>query len=489
MKFMKILLTITLSMLNGFLLFSQVAVNTDGSQPASSAMLDVKSTTKGFLPPRMTHAEINSIIDPADGLIIYCTDCGAKGSGAMSMRIAGKWETLSSKCLEPLSPVGGTHTASKTQIIWNWNTVSDATGYKWNTTNDYGSATDLLTATSKTESGLVCNTPYTRYAWAYNTCGNSVPVALVQTTNSCFDLPALSTSIVSAIAQNTARSGGEVSSDGGASVTAKGVCWSTTSNPTTLGSHTTDGSGTGFFISNLAGLTANTPYYIRAYATNSAGTGYGNELIFTTLAEYSCGSSILINHIAGNVAPVTKTVNYGVVAGIPGEPAKCWITSNLGADHQAEAVTDGTEASAGWYWQFNLRQGFKHDGSARTPNIEWIGSISENSDWIPANDPCTLELGSGWRVPTYVEWLNVRTTSNWTNWNAPWSSDLKLHAVGYLLFYDGSLYYRGVHGYYWSSTQGDPGGGLYLDFFETGCTMWQIGKSFALPVRCVKEVQ
>jgi hypothetical protein len=62
---------------------------------------------------------------------------------------------------------------------------------------------------------------------------------------------------------------------------------------------------------------------------------------------FICGSSLTISHVAGAVAPVNKTVTYGTVTNIPGETSKCWITSNLGADHQATAVSDATEPSAG----------------------------------------------------------------------------------------------------------------------------------------------
>ena len=64
----------------------------------------------------------------------------------------------------------------------------------------------------------------------------------------------------------------------------------------------------------------------------------------------ACGDNLTVNHLVTNgVAPVDKTVTYGTVTGIPGEPTKCWITSNLGSDHQANAVDDATEESAGWY--------------------------------------------------------------------------------------------------------------------------------------------
>ena len=95
----------------------------------------------------------------------------------------------------------------------------------------------------------------------------------------------LSTATPSSITTTTAVSGGNVTSDGGAPVTARGVCWSIWPNPevTATGSHTTDGSGTGSFTSNISGLDANTNYHVRAYATTSNGTFYGNDILFTTV--------------------------------------------------------------------------------------------------------------------------------------------------------------------------------------------------------------
>jgi uncharacterized protein (TIGR02145 family) len=85
----------------------------------------------------------------------------------------------------PSAPTSGTHVPSATEVVWNWNTVSGATGYKWSATNDYASATDMATLTTKTETGLTCNTAYTRYVWAYSACGNSTPLTLTQTTSAC----------------------------------------------------------------------------------------------------------------------------------------------------------------------------------------------------------------------------------------------------------------------------------------------------------------
>jgi hypothetical protein len=200
---------------------------------------------------------------------------------------------------------------------------------------------------------------------------------------------------------------------------------------------------------------------------------------------FPCGISFTVDHFAGTVAPVTKTVTYGTVNGIPGEPTKCWTTSNLGADHHATAVNDATEASSGWYWQFNRKQGYKHDGTTRTPNT-WIYFINENSDWLTSNDPCNLELGSKWRLPTYSEWYNIDNTGGWTNWNGPWGSGLKLHAAGYLNANNGLLFQRGSNGYYWSRTQ-ESSYGMALHFYIDDSYLGLSEKLYGWSVRCLRD--
>jgi len=174
---------ILMLLLNGSLLFSQVAINADESAPDNSAMLDVKSTNKGFLPPRMIHAQLLVISNPAEGLQVYCTDCGSNGLGTLSVYMAGQWHFFNTICMPPMPPVSGTHVIAPIQIVWNWNMVPGAAGYKWNTVNDFASATDMVLGTTKTETGLAQNTTYTRYIWAYNTCGASTVTPLTGQTN------------------------------------------------------------------------------------------------------------------------------------------------------------------------------------------------------------------------------------------------------------------------------------------------------------------
>jgi len=125
------------------------------------------------------------------------------------------------------------------------------------------------------------NTGYPALSWqGYSNSGLSYP---------CVSY--LTTTAVTSITKTTAASGGNVISANGASVTARGVCWDTSTNPDINDSKTTDDSGTGSFTSSLTGLTSATTYYLRAYATNSAGTNYGDEFSFTTIYFNGSGTS------------------------------------------------------------------------------------------------------------------------------------------------------------------------------------------------------
>jgi uncharacterized protein (TIGR02145 family) len=207
----------------------------------------------------------------------------------------------------------------------------------------------------------------------------------------------------------------------------------------------------------------------------------------------ACGIPFIVTHTANYVAPVTKTVTYGTVWTNLSGSNKCWITQNLGADHQAASATDATEASAGWYWQFYDYQGYKHDGTTRTPNTTWHINFPDPfffNDWEPAYDPCLQLLGQGWRIPTSTEWHNARQSGGWENYNETYASVLKLHAAGFLSVNDGNLVDRGNKGYYWSSSSKEPHEDCYayaLYFNSSSCYVesryWALGST----VRCLKD--
>jgi hypothetical protein len=194
-----------------------------------------------------------------------------------------------------------------------------------------------------------------------------------------------------------------------------------------------------------------------------------------------------MGHTAGNVAPVSKTVIYETAETNLNDSIKCWITQNLGADHQAVSATDASEASAGWYWQFNRKQGYKHDGTTRTPNMAWITPISENSDWLVANDPCSLLLGADWRLPTYSEWSSIDANSGWDNYNETYSSIIKLHLAGYLDSGNGLLSYRGSSGYYWSNSQYGNNFSWGLFFNSSNCDIHSGFKAIGQSARCLRD--
>ena len=127
--------------------------------------------------------------------------------------------------------------------------------------------------------------------------------------------PSITTTAASSIAATSATSGGNVTSIGGSNVSAKGVCWSTSPNPTTANSKTTDGSGSGSFTSNIGSLTSNTTYYVRAYATNTSGTAYGEEISFTTsLAAGSVyGGGIIAYILVSGDAGYNANVQHGLI--------------------------------------------------------------------------------------------------------------------------------------------------------------------------------
>jgi len=125
-------------------------------------------------------------------------------------------------------------------------------------------------------------------AYAINSLGTAYGDQVSFTTAAQLYAPTVSsTTSVTNIAQTTATSGGTVSSDGGATITERGICWATSQNPTTSNSKQTASGTTGSFSANLSGLTASTTYYVRAYATNSQGTSYASQVSFTTAASIS----------------------------------------------------------------------------------------------------------------------------------------------------------------------------------------------------------
>ena len=119
-----------------------------------------------------------------------------------------------------------------------------------------------------------------------------------------------STTAASTIAGTTAISGGNVSNDGGSTITARGICWNTATNPTIANNKTTESGTTGSFTSNLTGLSVSTTYYVRSYATNGTGTAYGAEISFVTSS-----ASVGDPYQGGVIAYILAVGDPGYIAG------------------------------------------------------------------------------------------------------------------------------------------------------------------------------
>lgn len=133
------------------------------------------------------------------------------------------------------------------------------------------------------------------------------------------EIPSVIASEITNLTSNSAVSGGVVTSDGGGEVIARGVCWSTSQNPSIDNNKTIDGAGIGGFSSIINGLTSNTTYNFRAYAVNSVGTGYSGQLTITTSAlfeimDIKCSSSKIVigqrNIFRAFLSDSTGNINY-----------------------------------------------------------------------------------------------------------------------------------------------------------------------------------
>ncbi|MEI7983791.1 MAG: hypothetical protein WCI71_19235, partial [Bacteroidota bacterium] len=228
-QFLLISLALMLTLIS-FQVSAQVAVNTDGSTYDVSAMLDVKSTTKGFLPPRVALTAVNvaaPVTTPATGLLVFNT--ATAGTPPYNV-FPGNYFWNGTKWIPITTPQGAN---AGDMLYWN--------GTQW-----------VGVPVGTTGQALILN--------------GSVPTW----SQAAATLPTVSTNPVTNLSSVSAVCGGNIT-DGGAAITARGVCWSTVANPTTADPKTSDGVGSGAFTSSITGLTPNTTYHVRAYATNSVG--------------------------------------------------------------------------------------------------------------------------------------------------------------------------------------------------------------------------
>ena len=210
-------------------------------------------------------------------------------------------------------------------------------------------------------------------------------------------IPVVTTKAMSHITTTSADCVVMVMASGGAEVSARGVCWSTSPNPAVSDNHTNDGGGTGTFTSNITGLSANTTYWVRAYATNCAGTSYGQVKSFTTPSPITCG----IDSITDYDGNFYHTVLIG---------QQCWMKENLRTTHYADGtpILEGTVSCSDSIPYRYTHQNQSYNVPLYGYLYNWTATVREN---IPAGvDPGDVQgvCPTGWHVPNKMDWIQLR---------------------------------------------------------------------------------
>jgi len=222
----------------------------------------------------------------------------------------------------PTSPVVSV-TQEANNISWDANGNNASSNYNWtvyDSNNTYVQSGNG-TSTSIDVPNLEDNTDYYFKVQASNNCGGTS-----YATSSIFKTPKkikLTTAELIKTSSTSISCGGNISYEGASAITARGVCWSTSPNPTINNNKTTDGTGTGIYASVVDGLNTSQIYYIRAYATNSVETRYGEELTFIIALNIQTD----VISISSN-STVTSGGNISVPQGIEiTERGVCWDTN------------------------------------------------------------------------------------------------------------------------------------------------------------------
>lgn len=272
-------------------------------------------------------------------------------------------------------------------------------GVCWNTSQNpviadkkliYNSGTGSFTAVL---SGLKGSTTYYVRAYSINSAGIAYGNEISFTTNPPLP-PVLITKEITNTTTNSVLSGGIISSDGGSTITARGVCWNSTENPTITDNKTTDDLLSETFRSSISGLVPNKLYYMRSYATHNTGTSYGNEIIVKTYSG-------TVTDIDGNTYFTTTIGN------------QIWMAENLKTTRYNNGDLIGTTTPA----TLNI-------SAETTPKYQWAYNGNETNvavygrlyTWFAATDNRKV-CPAGWHLASDTEWTTMENFLNANGFN------------------------------------------------------------------------
>jgi len=298
------------------------------------------------------------------------------------------------------------------------------------------------------------------------------------------EVPVLVTTNVSDITYTSAISGGEITSDGGATITAQGVCWGTGQMPTVSDNKTNESIGDRNFTSNLTGLVSGTTYYARAYAVNNVGTAYGDVVSFTTIP-------LEVTDIDGNVY-------HTVIIG-----SQVWMVENLKTTKYRNG--ESIPKVIGETWD-NLTTGAYCIYDDNEDNRIIYGLLY---NWYAVSDNRNI-CPEGWHIPTIEEWRTLAHTglelkeSGTTHWKSP--NSVLPNSSGFMALPGGSCQYDGYFGQinergtWWTADEGDATGAWFWELGDaTGAWFWELqndgslsgysalDKWFGFSVRCIMD--
>ena len=387
-------------------------------------------------------------------------------------------------------------TASSAKAIGNIEDLGGGVmefGHCWATTsqpglNDnktsFGSASigNFTSDLSGLEPGL------TYYIRAYAVQEDKVVYGTIQTFNTGEGIPQLTTSAVSKITISTATAGGEISANGGSDVSARGVCWNTSGDPTVSDNHTIDGSGLGSFVSDLDNLPKNVTIYARAYATTLYGTGYGNTVEFTIVVTPGADLN------DSRDGKVYKTTQIG---------EQLWMAENLNVGVMVSDAVGQTDNG--------VIEKYSYDNNESNSDV--YGGLYFWDEMMQYTETSTQGVcPDGWHVSTDEDWQELEMflgMADTTVIKTSWRGDLE----GGMLKEEGTTHWNSDSGTNESNFSAIPGGRYKDGIFEelgtiarfwtssgSGTNAWyrglssssQIGrnniaKNTGRSVRCVKD--
>ena len=368
------------------------------------------------------------------------------------------------------------------KLLFNGNDTATIKGFCWGekavpTVDDDQVAIDTLTDEySYLLSNLKDETQYFVRAYAKNKIGVVYGEERVFTTQAAV-APKVVTKEVKDVDDQSATVQGEVTSDGGAEVTERGVVYGTSENPTVENSKVTSGAGIGAFTCNLTGLQPNTKYYVRAYAVNKKGTAYGEQVNFTTLEE---------------VSATPEYVDLGL--------SVKWADRNVGAtkpeDYGDYFAWGETEPKEVYDWSTYIWCNGSYTTQIKYCTNSSYGTVDNKTQLELSDDAAHANWGGDWRMPTQAEQdeLINNCTWTWTTQNGVNGYKVTSKSNGNSIFlpaagrrYGGSLDPAGSSGYYWSSSlnMDYPNGAWYVKFSSDGVYRYDLSRYYGFSVRPV----